>query len=155
MKREKYCPVWNPLETTTHQDHVIAHVIGSTVLGYFVVDEALYFVLDMGFIWRIYLDGEMGLLPGTIAVDELAVNERLKQTFKTDVELLLRKGEEAAAEIRETALLEDDCLIQAVELFSQDDKRRLILHGEESDLLVETSLSTRGFEVGSHRGETE
>ena len=39
---------WMPAETTTHQDHVIAHVMGATVLGYFVIDEVLYILLDIG-----------------------------------------------------------------------------------------------------------
>ena len=53
---------WSAKDTTTHQDHVIAHVLGATWLGHFIEDEALYVLLDIGFIWMIYLDGEMGLL---------------------------------------------------------------------------------------------
>ena len=34
--------IWSEKDTTTHQDHVIAHVLGATVLGYFILDEALY-----------------------------------------------------------------------------------------------------------------
>ena len=33
---------WTVAETNTHQDHVIAHVIGATVVGYFVWDETAY-----------------------------------------------------------------------------------------------------------------
>jgi hypothetical protein len=46
---------WTAAETDTHQDHVIAHIIGATPLGYFVWDETAYIVLDIGFIWNIYL----------------------------------------------------------------------------------------------------
>ena len=45
---------WTPRDTTTNQDHVIAHVLGATFLGYFVFEEALYVLLDIGFIWTIF-----------------------------------------------------------------------------------------------------
>jgi hypothetical protein len=50
----------DPLETNSHQDHVIAHVLGTTILGSFTWDETLYLLLDIGFVWNIYLDFEMG-----------------------------------------------------------------------------------------------
>lgn len=62
---------WVSKETTTHQDHVVAHVIAATVLGYFVLNEALFILLDIGFIWTVYLDGEMALLPQGVAIGEL------------------------------------------------------------------------------------
>lgn len=40
---------WEPAETNTHQDHVIAHVIGSTVLGYLILADAIHLLLDIGF----------------------------------------------------------------------------------------------------------
>ncbi len=56
---------WTAAETNKHQDHVIAHVIGATPLEYFIHDETAYVLLDIGFIWNIYLDMEMGLVAGT------------------------------------------------------------------------------------------
>ena len=83
---------WSEKDTTTHQDHVIAHVIGATVLGYFIHDEALYVLLDIGFIWMIYVDGEMGLLPHPVAVGELDADEEKRSEIQADIELLLREG---------------------------------------------------------------
>ena len=40
-------------------------------VGHFVWDETAYLLLDIGFIWNIYLDGEMGLVPQTLAMTEL------------------------------------------------------------------------------------
>src|SRR4029078_4763742 len=62
---------WTAAETNTHQDHVIAHVIGATPLGHFIWDETAYLLLDIGFVWDIYLDMEMGLVPQALAVAEL------------------------------------------------------------------------------------
>lgn len=137
--------MWIAQDTTTHQDHVIAHVVGSTVLGHFAFDETLYLLLDIGFIWRIYLDGEMGLLPGTVAIEELSANEHLKQRLKSDVELLLSKGIQATG-VEALTVATVECLIEEVEIFLEQDRRRLIMHGEENDLVVESSLETRSFD---------
>ncbi|HYU99172.1 MAG TPA: hypothetical protein VE977_10120, partial [Pyrinomonadaceae bacterium] len=83
---------WTPKDTTTHQDHVIAHVLGATFLGYFVFEEALYVLLDIGFIWTIFLDGEMGLLPHPVAVSELEIGEEAKEQIKRDIDVLLSDG---------------------------------------------------------------
>ena len=69
---------WTPLETNTHQDHVIAHVIGATPLGHFIWDETAFILLDIGFIWNIYLDLEMGLVPHPVAIAELDADETIK-----------------------------------------------------------------------------
>src|SRR5258708_39200577 len=79
---------WAPEETSTHQDHVIAHVIGATVLGYFVLDETLHLVLAIGFIWRIYLDGQMVLLPQTAALGELEVDAAERNKLERDIDWL-------------------------------------------------------------------
>ena len=72
---------WTPAETNTHQDHVIAHVIGATPVGQFVWDETAYIVLDIGFIWNIYLDLEMGLVPHRLAISELEADDEKKREF--------------------------------------------------------------------------
>ena len=88
----------SPLETTTHQDHVIKHVVGATVLGWFIAGEAAHLLLDIGFLWTIYLDGEMNLLPQGVAIPELdadEINGADKATLVFDAELLLNEGREA------------------------------------------------------------
>ena len=86
---------WEEAATTTHQDHVIAHVIETTVLGYFVLQDAIHLLLDIGFIWKIYVDGEMGLLPHPVAVAELELEEELLAQLKLDVDWLLKGHGEA------------------------------------------------------------
>jgi len=117
---------WTPAETNTHQDHVIAHVIGATPLSYFIWDETAYLVLDIGFIWNIYLDMEMGLLPERVAMSELGVDTELLQS---------------------TAL---ECgPIEVVELFTDGEERRLELRGETGSVLIETSLSHRWTRINT------
>src|SRR5437016_13513190 len=89
---------WTPLETTTHQEHVIKHVVGTTVLGWFIAGEAAHLLLDIGFLWTIYLDGEMNLLPQGVAIPELDADARNgadKATLVFDAELRLKEGREA------------------------------------------------------------
>jgi hypothetical protein len=115
---------WTALETNRHQDHVIAHVIGATPVSHFVHDETAYVVLDIGFIWNIYLDMEMGLVPERLAMSELGVDAESLQ--KTDVEC----GP-----------------IESVDLFEDGQERRLVLHCEQGALTIETSLSHRWIRV--------
>jgi len=136
--------MWISEETTTHQDHVIAHVVGSTVLGHFSFDESIYLLLDIGFIWQIYLDGGMGLLPWTLAIEELEVDEHLKRQLKSDAELLLSKGIQAGG-VEQVTPAPVDCRIEEVSFFLDGDNRLLIFHGEESALTVETSILTRAI----------
>ena len=132
---------WSEKLTTTHQDHVIAHVIGATVLGYFIHDEALYVLLDIGFIWRIYLDGEMGLLPHPVAVGELDAGPEKRSEIQVDVELLLRAGSGADG-LRQLSNTLGGCLIAGVTLHTSGDQVRMLIAGEENSLSVETSLSS-------------
>lgn len=120
---------WTAAETNTHQDHVIAHVICATVLGHFIWDETAYLLLDIGFVWNIYLDMEMGLVPQTVAVRELGE----LRSFVEELEMGTYNPNP----------------IESVELFENGDERRLVLHCELSDLLIETSISHRWTRIES------
>ena len=111
---------WTAAETNKHQDHVIAHVIGATPLEHFIHDETAYLLLDIGFIWNIYLDMEMGLVPERLALSELNV----------DAELLQRTNVECGP-------------IESAELFEDREERRLVLNCEQGQLIIETSLNHR------------
>jgi hypothetical protein len=115
---------WTTAETNKHQDHVIAHVIGATPLEHFIHDETAYVMLDIGFIWNIYLDMEMGLVPERMALSEL--NADADSLEKTSVEC----GP-----------------IESVELFEDGQERRLVLNCEHSAWVIETSLSHRWIRV--------
>lgn len=139
---------WTPKDTTTHQDHVIAHVVGATFLGYFVFEETLYILLDIGFIWMIFLDGEMGLLPHPVAVSELEVEGEAREQIKTDIDLLL--GNSAASDsLLRMHLPPDHCLIKDVSFFADGEERRLLIAGEAGTVVVETSLATAEIKVMS------
>lgn len=131
---------WTPKDTTTHQDHVIAHVLGATFLGYFVFEEALYVLLDIGFIWTIFLDGEMGLLPHPVAVSELDIGGETKEKIKTEVDVLLSDG--AHESLLWFHSPPAPCQIKDVSFFASGERRRLIVTGEEGDFAIEMSLAT-------------
>lgn len=137
---------WQPRDTTTHQDHVIAHVIGARLLGHFVFDETLYLLLDIGFVWSIFLDCEMGLMPHPVAVNELAVAERFREQVRTDIDRLLSDtdSEEGLQQLIQTPV---ECHISDVSFFELDDKRRLVITGENASLAIETSLTTAEIHV--------
>jgi hypothetical protein len=138
---------WSPTETTTHQDHVIAHVLGTTVLGFFTTHETVHLLLDIGFLWKVFVDGEMGLLPHPVAVSELEVNDELRTQIKTDVDRLLRDGRSAGSLLFITPC-PVDCLIAEVEMLESGEKKKLILSGEAADLELETRISGDVFDFG-------
>ena|ERR1700730_3389418 len=146
MQQNQTTHQWSPKETTTHQDHVIAHVIGATVLGYFVHDEALHLLLDMGFIWTVYLDGQMVLLPQNVAISELEAEAEIKAELNRDVEKLDREGRQAQG-LQHITPAPVECLITEISFLANDDGRRLILRGEEASLAIETSLRTAEIRI--------
>ena len=137
---------WSPEATTTHQDHVIAHVLGASVLAYFVHDESLHLLLDIGFVWTIYLDGQMVLLPQSVALRELDADPELRAHLNREIEELGRAGSATHAFQKITAA-PVECLITEVGFFADGDRRRFVLSGEDASLLVETSLTTAEIEV--------
>ena len=124
---------WTPLETTTHQDHVIAHVIGATPLGHFIWDETAFILLDIGFIWIVYLDLQMGLVPHPVAIAELEAEEAVKSELRSDVDLLL-SGERATR----MEAVDNAAPIQTVECFEKENDRRLVFICEQGTLVIET-----------------
>ena len=137
---------WLAKETNTHQDHVIAHVIGATVLGYFVFDETLYLLLDIGFVWTMFVDGEMGLLPHPVTTAELAVNDEARTEIRADIDNLLAHKLHAE-QLRHLTQPQVECVITEVNFFASEDRRRLVVTGEEANLTIETSVATAEIRV--------
>lgn len=132
---------WTEIETSTHQDHVIKHVIGATVLGWVVAGEAAHFLLDIGFLWSIYLDGEMNLLPQGVAVaelegDDVSAADRTELAF--DADLLLSEGRQAT-DLKRFVAAGLECLIQSVDVEGANGNRRILIRGEGARISVETS----------------
>ena len=146
---------WQLKDTTTHQDHVIAHVVGATVLGYWVFDEVLYLLLDIGFVWIIFLDGQMTLLPHPVAVSELEASEDVREAIKADIDLLLGdNGEvEKLSHVKAPPLhcLSDACRITSVEFFESGDDRRLLVHGEHASMNIQLSILNAQILVDEYR----
>jgi hypothetical protein len=137
---------WEPLETGRHQDHVIAHVIGATVLGFFELEEAAHLVLDIGFIWKIFLDGEMGLVPQSMAVSELELDAEAKAELRADLQALAANGGDAQGFKRITPA-PSGCLVTEVSFYGRESDRRLVMTGEEVNMIIITSLQTAEIQV--------
>lgn len=137
---------WTEAATTTHQDHVIAHVIDTTVLGYFVLGDAIHLLLDIGFVWKIYVDGEMGLLPHPVAVAELEVDEELLAQLKVDIDLLLKGGDELGRLTHFVPLTNSSPITEAG-VFERDNERKLLLTGETGVIEIQTSLKDDSMQL--------
>jgi len=130
---------WEVANTNTHQDHVIAHVIGATVLAHFIWDETAYLLLDIGFIWHIYLDVEMGLVPQTVAIGELDAGAQVKAEIASDVDQISLSDQPSLVRLESSAVRSP---ITSVEFLVSEHSRRLRLNCEEGRIVVETSLET-------------
>ena len=145
---------WLAHPTGTHQDHVIAHVIGATVLGYFVHEEAAHLLLDIGFFWTILLDGEMGLVTQSLAIAELEIDEREKGLIREDVERLHAGEGEEARPLSFMTRAPLEFLIEEVSFYARDEQRRVLVRGPAGvRLFIETSLVTREIRIGLEAGE--
>ncbi len=147
---------WSPLETTTHQEHVIKHVVGATVLGWFIAGEAAHLLLDIGFLWTIYLDGAMNLLPQGVAISELDADElngadKAELTF--DAELLLTEGRDATG-LQRFMAAPIECLIEAVDIQGSNSRRRVLIQGDVENLHVESSIEAGEISVSVDNTQT-
>ena len=145
-------PDWEPHDTSTHQDHVIAHVLGATVLGYFVFDQAAHLVLDIGFIWTVFADGEMGLVPQSMALSELEIEADAREELRADVRAL-QDGPDPEG-LRRVTPAPSDCLVTEVGFHASGDRRRLTITGEGSSLVIDTSLLTGEIHVAAVQNES-
>ena len=127
----------------------------ATVFGWTIAGEAAHLLLDIGFLWTIYLDGEMNLLPQGVALaelegDDLNSADRAELTF--DADLLTSEGRRATGLKRFTAAPEE-CLIQSVDVFGVDSKRRIAIRGELSTINIETSLEAGEVKIQIARAQ--
>jgi hypothetical protein len=136
---------WQPAETNTHQDHVIAHVLGATVEGHFIRDETAFLLLDIGFIWNIYLDGEMGLVPQRLAIDELEASLEIRQQLSAEVDAVGRGVDDS--ELKLITIPTSKSPIETVDFSMAASSRRLVLTCEENSLIVETSVETAEVKI--------
>jgi hypothetical protein len=131
---------WTELETSTYQHHVIQHVIGATVLGWFIAEDAVHFVLDVGLLWTVYVNAEMNLMALFVAIQDLESEELPKSVIDeltTDAQTLIDKGREASGLKRFTAA-SVSCLVEEVNLFGADAQRRIVIHGEAGTIEIRT-----------------
>jgi len=135
---------WVAGESTTHQDHVIAHVVGATVEAYLVWDETAFLLLDIGFIWNIYLDGEMGLVPKPMAINELTIDEDAKSELRLEADEVLRGNTQSLKRLIATPVASP---IQSVDFYVRENSRRLVMTCEDGHLVVETSLETTEVKI--------
>jgi hypothetical protein len=144
---------WLERETSTHQDHIIAHVRGATVLGYFVIEEAAHLLLDIGFIWTILLDGEMGLVPQSMAIAELLIDDEAKAGLLEDARRLHEDGTEETSALSSMTSAPAGCLITKVDFYAHDERRRIVVGCEgATSLFIETSLATREISIDARAG---
>jgi hypothetical protein len=125
---------WLPLASSRYQDHVIAHILGATALGFFIVDDAAYVLLDIGLIWTVYTSGEMALMPQAVVINDLEVEESVKAELMADCERLHGGQPESLARM---SVMPAECLILDVKIYAQGARRLVLLGCEQSGVAIE------------------
>lgn len=128
---------WQPAESSVHQDAVVAHILGATVVGYLVEDETIHLLLDMGFIWTIYLDGQMVLLPHPVAVADFSVEGQFRSEIASDIEQLLSSSDAATLRLLVPPVRDE---IRSVEFYQLGEQRQIKILTDSGDLVIETDL---------------
>lgn len=128
-----------PLATSRYQDHVIAHVVGATPLGYFVVEDAAYLLLDIALIWTVYVSGEMTLMTQAAVISDLEIDENVKAELLADAERLHKGETESLARMRP---MPAECLIREVKIHARGERRRVLVEGEPANLAIESLPQT-------------
>ena len=131
---------------STYQDHVVAHVVGATVLGHFVREDALHLLLDINFVWTIFVDGEMLLRHERLALSELGLADGERAALEAEFDAL-QSDADGRGELSLTRRAPPGCAIREVEFYADGERRRLIVHGETSGLAIETDVSTGEISV--------
>lgn len=137
---------WSELETNRHQDHIIAHVLGATALSYFEFNEAVHFVLDIGFFWTVFVDGEMALVLQSLAIKEFGLDDEGRAELLKEIQML-DEGVRDAEKFARMTVAPEGSLIKEVEIYAQGESRRIIIKCEEANLIVHTSLRTGEIRV--------
>ena len=142
-------PDWLEIETSTYQDHVIKHVLGATVLGWVVIEDAMHLLLDVGLLWTIYINAEMSLMAQGVAIQDLE-SETVRRSevaqLSSDAERLISEGREAT-ELARFAAAPVECTITSVDVFASDAQRRILIVGESAEINIETSPERSNFAI--------
>ena len=137
---------WSPLETGRHQDHIIAHVLGATALGYFEFDQAAHLLLDIGFFWTIFIDGEMALVLQSLAVKEFELEAEVRAALSEDIQSL-QSGVRDVESLSYLARAPAGSLIKEVRIFARGESRRILITCEEARLEIIGSLATGEIQI--------
>jgi hypothetical protein len=102
-------------------------------------------LLDIGFIWNIYLDGEMGLVPQSVAVAELNADAEVKHEISSDVDQISLSVDQP--HLLRLIVPDVSSPILYVDFSVCGNLRRLRLLCEEATLVIETSVETAEVKI--------
>jgi hypothetical protein len=148
--------IWTELETSTYQGHVIKHVLGATVLGWVLIEDAMHVLLDVGLLWTIYVNGEMSLMAQGVAIQDLeseTVSSSEVMQISSDAQRLISEGREAT-NLDRFVSAPVECTITSVDVFASGAERRIVIVGENAEIKIETSIDQSSFAIETSEGST-
>lgn len=146
---------WAEVETSTYQDHVIKHVLGATVLGWVVLEDAMHVLLDVGLLWTIYVNAEMSLMAQHVAIQDLesdTLTGAEVMQLASEAQRLISEGREAT-DLARFVSAPVECTITAVEVLANEARRRIVIVGETARITIETSLDRASFAIAASEAQ--
>ncbi|HKS29171.1 MAG TPA: hypothetical protein VJS44_15190 [Pyrinomonadaceae bacterium] len=135
---------WAQAAVSRYQEHVIAHLLGATALGYFILDDAAYVLLDIALVWTVYTSGEMALMPQAVVIADLEADETVKRDLLSDIDLLHREETERLSRMTP---MPKEFLITDVEVYAKGERCRVVLRAEDESFAFEGSTETGVIEA--------
>ena len=137
---------WTEAGADTYREHVVAHVVGATVLGHFETEDALHLLLDIGFVWTVFVDGQMLLRHERLALAELDIIDDTRAALAEDFDRL-HEADGAGDGLALARRAPTACLVREVFLYESGERRRLVVRGDGAGLLVESRADAGGVTV--------
>ena len=86
----------------------------------------------------------MGLVPQTMAINELTIDEDIKSELRADADEVLRGNTSSLKRLIASPVKSP---IQSVDFYVHENSRRLVMSCESGQLVVETSLETAEVKI--------
>jgi hypothetical protein len=131
-----------------HQDHVVKHVLGCTLLGVYSQPGHLHILLDIPFLWSVDADGAMALVQDEEAVNEFHEPAEKIAELIAEIQTLHDAGPDAEG-VRHFQPPPAIGAIQDVDLHrhSTDGDLRITVVGDEGEMTIALRASLNAVEL--------
>lgn len=140
------------VQLTKHQEHVIAHVLGCTILGFYQQLGQIHLLLDLPLLWSVDADGAMELAPDEEGIEGMPESPDVIQGLLAEAYHLRHQSPDADSlmyfqEAPEISLISDVTLYQHPNGVKTD--KLLVVRGEDGGFEIDLLGSSQIVEINT------